>query len=216
MALAPEPPVAPDTSQAVSEKRTRFGGALREFAETLLLTLVIFLTVRVIVQNYKVDGFSMEPSLHDSQYLLVNKLVYPGRFWPGFREPNRGDVIVFRYPGNLSQKFIKRIIGLPGEMVEVGNGVVYIDGEPLDEPYLKERPRYIYPRKTLAPNEYFVLGDNRNNSHDSHVWGPLPRVDLIGEAWVRYWPLSDAGTVPNAHYAYNGHASSNTVRAAGH
>lgn len=202
MGLAPEPPVTSDSTPVVSQRKSQFRGALREFAETLLLTLVIFFSVRTVVQNYKVDGYSMEPSLHDSQYLLVNKLVYPGRFWPGFHQPARGDVIVFRYPGNPSQKFIKRIIGLPGETVEVTNGVVYVNNEPLDEPYVKERPRYVYPKKVLGPNEYFVLGDNRNNSHDSHVWGPLPRSDLIGEAWVRYWPPHDIGVVPSGQYTY--------------
>lgn len=163
--------------------------ALREILETVLLTLVIFFGVRLVVQNFKVEGYSMEPTMHTGQYLLVNKAAYL------LGQPQRGDIIVFRFPRDPSRDFIKRIIGLPGETVEVKNGVVYINGMPLDEPYIRERPAYTYPPKVVPQGHYFVLGDNRNNSHDSHTWDFMPREYLIGKAWFTYWPPRQIGLV---------------------
>lgn len=163
--------------------------AIRDILETALLTLVIFLSVRLGVQNFRVEGFSMEPTLHTNQYLLVNKVSYM------VGEPKRGDIVVLRFPQDPRRDFIKRVIALPGEEVEVKGGTVYIDGKPLDEPYIQDRPAYTYPKKRVPENEYFVLGDNRNNSHDSHVWDWLPRDYLIGKAWVSYWPAAEWGVV---------------------
>ncbi len=162
---------------------------IRDILETALLTLVIFLAVRLAVQNFRVEGSSMEPTLHTNQYLLVNKVSYL------VGEPQRGDIVVLRFPLDPRRDFIKRIVGLPGEQVEVKGGSVYVNGQALVEPYLLQRPAYTYPPTTLPPREYFVLGDNRNNSDDSHVWNGLPRKDIIGKAWVSYWPPATWGIV---------------------
>ena len=162
---------------------------LRDVLETALLTLVIFLAVRLAVQNFRVEGASMEPTLHTNQYLLVNKVSYL------VGQPRRGDIVVLRFPLDPRRDFIKRIVGLPGEQVEVKGGSVYVNGQALVEPYILQRPAYTYPPTTLPPREYFVLGDNRNNSDDSHVWQGLPRGDIIGKAWVSYWPPSTWGVV---------------------
>ncbi|MBI4317371.1 MAG: signal peptidase I [Chloroflexi bacterium] len=185
--------------------------ALREILETILLTLIIFLLVRAVVQNFKVEGRSMEPTLESGQYLLINKAAYwhvdpgaVGRYVPVVRtmddkqmfvfgQPQRGDVIVFRYPKDLSRDFIKRVIALPGETVEVRQGVVYVNSKPLDEHYLLDRPNYFVERQVVPPDNYFVLGDNRNNSLDSHVWGMVPVENIIGKAWLSYWPVDRWG-----------------------
>ena len=169
--------------------------ALREFVETLLLTLLIYVLVRsFLFENYRVVGRSMDPTLENNQYLAVGKLGY----W--LHDPERGDIIVFRDPRDDGRKLIKRVIGLPGEVVEVRNGRVLIDGQPLDEPYIPAPGSYSYPPTRLADDEYFVLGDNRNNSSDSHSWGTLPRKAIIGKAWVSYWPPRLWGLIPHQTY----------------
>ena len=134
-------------------------------------------------------GFSMEPTLHNYQYLLVNKVSYL------VGEPQRGDIVAFRFPGDPRLHLIKRVVALPGEEVEIRGGVVYVNGRALAEPYLLTKPAYSYPKKKVPEGGYFVLGDNRNNSHDSHVWDWLPREYLIGKAWVSYWPRQAWGIV---------------------
>jgi signal peptidase I len=197
----------------------RGGGRLRralwEIAQTVLLAALIFLAVRAMAQNFRVEGRSMEPGLEDSQYLVVDKAIYmklnleklsrfipfihpgdsPQRFL--FRSPHRGDVIVFRAPTDPSRDFIKRVIGLPGDTVEVRGGVVYVNGTALDEPYISSKPDYTYAKQTVPNGQYFVLGDNRNNSSDSHVWGFVPEDNIIGQAMFRYWPLHNLGGVGN-------------------
>jgi signal peptidase I len=175
----------------------RIKAALRDILETALLTLVIFLAVRFGVQTFRVEGFSMEPTLHSNQYLLVNKVSYM------VGGPQRGDIIVFRFPQDPRRDFIKRVVALPGEEVEIRGGVVYVDGRALDEPYILKKPLYNYPKRKVPEGEYFVLGDNRNNSHDSHVWDWLPKEYLIGKAWVSYWPMQAWGVVQHntAHLA---------------
>ena len=157
--------------------------ALRDILETALLTLVIFLGVRLGVQNFRVEGQSMEPSLHSNQYLLVSKVSYM------VGQPQRGDIVVFRLPQDPRRDLIKRVVGLPGEDVEVRSGAVFINGRQLEESYIHDRPRYSFNKRRVPDNEYFVLGDNRNNSYDSHVWEWLPKDYLIGRAWVSYWPV---------------------------
>ena len=170
------------------------GSALRELIETLILTLVIFLVIRFAVQNFRIEGYSMEPNFHDGQFLLVNKIVYM------LHAPERGDVIVFVPPTSSSRDFIKRVIGLPGDRVEVINGKVYINGEMLDEPYPLNPASYSAGAVTVPPDEYFVLGDNRNNSSDSHSWGTVSVKKIIGKAWVTYWPPQMMGIVPDYTY----------------
>jgi signal peptidase I len=187
----------------------------REAIETLVLALLIFFVVRAALQNFRVEGSSMDPVLHNGQYLIVNKAIYTrinlktiSRFLPFidpgddpvryiFRRPRRGDVVVFRFPGNPERDFIKRIIGEPGDTVEIKDGTVYIDGSPLDEPYITSKPTYTYGPMEVPVDQYFVLGDNRNNSYDSHVWGFLPEENIIGQAWLSYWPLDSWGLVLN-------------------
>jgi signal peptidase I len=157
---------------------------------------VIFLGVRLGVQNFRVEGFSMLPTLQSNQYLLVNKLAYMA--W----EPQRGDIVVFRLPQDPRRDLIKRIVALPGEEVEVRGGTVFVDGRPLEEPYIRDRPLYFFGKKRVPEDEFFVLGDNRNNSFDSHVWEWLPRAYLIGKAWVSYWPLQTWAVVDHNNVSF--------------
>jgi signal peptidase I len=168
---------------------------VREILETVLLTVLIYLAVNFATGRFRIEGSSMEPSMHPNQYVLVDKISYR------FSEPNRGDVVVFNYPLATERDFIKRVIGLPGETVSVVDGVVHIDGQPLEEPYTAAPPNY-ERTWTLGPSEYFVLGDNRNSSSDSSSWGPLDRQYLIGRAIFVYWPPTWWGLVP--HYTYAG------------
>jgi signal peptidase I len=188
---------------------------VRELVETFVLALLIFLAVRATLQNFRVEGSSMDPVLHNGQYLIVNKAIYTrinlktiSKFLPFidagdspvrylFRAPRRGDVVVFRFPGNPDRDFIKRIIGEPGDTVEVRDGTVYVNGGPLDEPYITSKPTYVYGPTEVPPHQYFALGDNRNNSYDSHVWGFLPEENIIGQAWLSYWPKDDWGLILN-------------------
>lgn len=197
----------------------------RELIETVILALLIFFAVRGLVQNFRVEGESMEPSMHNNQYLLVNKAIFFrvdfGRFddWfpflPGdgsgedhlFRAPKRGDVIVFRFHLDTDRDFIKRVIGVPGDTVEVRDGVVFINGSPLEEPYILATPNYTYGPKTVPEGMYWVLGDNRRNSFDSHAWGSscapeeqcdfVPEENIIGQAWLSYWPFDELGFINN-------------------
>ena len=201
------------TPEARVAAPSRASAVIRELAETLLLALFIFLTVRAVVQNFKVDGSSMAPTLHTGQYLLVNKAAYAGMdvSFPAqllallpkgddavlrpFGIPNRGDIVVFRYPRDPSRDFIKRVVALPGEKIEVRSGVVYVNDQRLDEPYVLENPTYSREASVVPEDNYFVLGDNRNNSSDSHVWGPVPLENIIGKAWLSYWPWQDWGVL---------------------
>ena len=184
-----------ETAPAKPKRKTKAGGAVREILETLVLTALIFLGVRVLVQNYKVEGFSMEPTLNDGQYLLINKI------GTHFHQPERGDIIVFEYPLDTSKSFVKRVIGVPGDTVQISPAhQTIVDGHVLNEPYIKAQAVSIYPPTTVPPGEYFVMGDNRNNSSDSRSWGMLPAKDVIGEAWVSYWPPSNWGTVHEFRY----------------
>jgi signal peptidase I len=193
---------------------------VRDVAETIVLTALIFLVVQSVVKNFKVEGSSMEPTLHDGEFLLVDKAVYwslpPAlvqRVAPGlaaasdgerdfvFHAPQRGDIVVFRFPNDPSRDFIKRVIGIPGDRVEIRDGQVLVNDRPLDEPYVMAPPHYQMAVRRVAPGEYFVLGDNRNNSSDSHVWGMVPWYDIIGAAWVSYWPLGDWQFFPTSAMA---------------
>jgi signal peptidase I len=160
--------------------------AVRELVETAVLTIAIFLIVRIALQNFKVEGDSMYPNLHNGEYILVNKVDYM------LHSPRRGDIVVFHavQAGQPDKDFIKRVVGLPGETVAVHNQFVYINSHKLIEPYIdaQHRPLYNYGPAKVPANEYFVLGDNRNNSQDSHLWGDLSKQYIIGKAWVSYWP----------------------------
>lgn len=193
----------------------------RDILETLLLTLLIFLLVRAVVQNFRVEGRSMEPTLHSGQYLLINKAAYwyfdphlLGSVLAGesedlapeekvyvFGTPQRGDVVVFRYPRDPNRDFIKRVIAVPGDTVEIRSGRVYVNDQVLVEEYTSAAPNYNYPREVVPPGQYFVLGDNRNNSSDSHIWGLVPAENIVGKAWLSYWPPDQWGFLPNYEFA---------------
>ena len=160
---------------------------LREVLEVAILTLLLFVVVHVLVQNYRVDGPSMTPTLLNQQYILVDKAQYL------FGKPQRGDVIVFEWPRDTSQDFVKRVIGVPGDTVSVdAAGNVTVDGTQINEPYVNDLTNPYQPNTwKLGPNEYFVLGDNRGDSSDSRDWGPVPAKDIIGKAALVYWPLND-------------------------
>ncbi len=166
----------------------------RDTLLTILLTGLIFFLLQATVQVSIVNGSSMEPHLYHGQRIVVYKTAY------FFDPPQRGDIIIFHPPRELgATPFIKRIIGLPGDTVEVKGGVVYINGSPLNEPYIKEPPTYTLAKEKITGNTYFILGDNRNNTSDSHVWGAVPRQNIIGKAWLSIWPPDSWGLAPN-HY----------------
>jgi signal peptidase I len=167
---------------------------LRDILITLLLALFIFLMVQVTLESRVVEGSCMEPNFYTGQRLLVNKASY----W--FGEPQRGDVIIFHHPQEPSRILVKRVIALPGEWVEIRDGRVYINDEPLVEPYVADQANDFYHRTQVPDNCYFALGDNRNHSTDSRSWGVLPRENIIGKVWLRYWPLSDWHIIPSYSY----------------
>lgn len=178
---------------------------LRELAQTLALALIIYVAIQTTVQTNKVYGSSMEPSLHQGQYIVVSKVVYM-RLGERYlvRPPERGDVVILR-PNGQDKLLIKRVIGLPGDTVEIRQGAVYINGEALYEPYIQEPPRYVFSRHTVPEGSYFVMGDNRNHSLDSADWdsvGPIPQENIVGQAWLSFWPPSDVGLVPNFTHAW--------------
>jgi signal peptidase I len=193
----------------------RIRHAARELIETVILALLIFLAVRAVVQNFRVEGSSMNPGLEDGQYLLINKALYfqinletISKFLPFidpgdnpmrhiFRAPRRGDVVVFRAPNNPERDFIKRIIGEPGDTVRIDNGIVFVNEVALEEPYVMNRGSSSYGPETVPPGQYFVLGDNRANSYDSRAGWMLPEENIIGQAWISYWPFSAWGFVAN-------------------
>jgi signal peptidase I len=152
---------------------------------------LLFATISTVLARIRVDGFSMEPTLHHGEFVVVNKIAYM------LGSPERGDVIVFHYPQDPEQEYIKRVIGLPGDQVEVNAGTVYINGEALQEPYIAAPPTYNDRQWTVPAESLFVLGDNRNNSSDSHTWGFVPMDYVIGKAAVVYWPPKDWGLVPH-------------------
>jgi signal peptidase I len=164
---------------------------LRDILITLVIALAIFFTLRATVQAYKVIETCMEPNYMEGEWLLVSKATY----W--FHEPERGDVIILDPPFETEKVYIKRLIGLPGDTVEVKDGAVYIDGTALEEPYIKEAPTYTFPLTELGDDEYFVLGDNRNFANDSHSGWTISREDIIGKAWFSYWPTSEWGGANN-------------------
>lgn len=195
---------APEAEEHASEKRRWFREA-RDVVKVFLIALAIVLPIRAyIAQPFVVRGASMEQSFQDRDYLVIDEISY------AFRTPQRGEAIVFRYPRDPNQYFIKRIVGLPGETVEIRGGVVrisnedYPDGFVLSEPYLSPGLNQTQPEMslTLGQEEYFVLGDNRVASSDSRVWGPLPRRFIVGRALIRAWPVSRAGVVGDASVSY--------------
>lgn len=168
---------------------------LKEFVSFILITAAIVIPIRMfIAQPFVVNGESMKPTFETGQYLIVDQLSYK------IHEPQRGDVIVFKYPEDETKYFIKRIVGLPGETVEINEKTVEItktNGEKitLSEPYIKLE-KDSFNNTKLADDEYFVMGDNRSASLDSRVWGPLKKYEIVGQAFVRLLPFSEIDYLP--------------------
>ncbi len=176
------------------------GGFLLEMLQIALIAIAIILPVRYfLVQPFIVKGESMEPNFHENEYLIIDELSYR------FRDPGRGEIVVFHPPGNEGQYYIKRVIGLPGETVEIRDGKVTIfndshpNGITLDEVYLEDHTEG-HQRVTLASNEYYLLGDNRDASLDSRTFGPVPLDHMTGRVWIRGLPLDKAGTLEMPSY----------------
>ena len=173
-----------------------FAHALKEIGIFIVLAIVIVIPIRFFVaQPFIVDGQSMHPTFESSDYLIIDELTYR------FEAPQRGDVIVFRYPGNTKVFYIKRIIGLPGETIHINSGKVIVtktDGSSLalTEPYAVVEDATYTLNTTLGSDQYFVMGDNRPESSDSRVWGPLPAKDIIGRVLIRLLPPSGLGILP--------------------
>ncbi len=187
---------------------------LRETLEVVVLALLLFLGLQASVQNYRVEGSSMNPTLENGEYLLVNKLGYihldlarVEAVLPGVKDgrastsyllhpPQRGDVIVFHAPPDPSRDFVKRVIALPGETVVVRRGQVYVNGTLLPDSYQVAGSFDSTEPYTVPPDSYFVMGDNRNHSNDSRHWGPVPAENIVGRVWFTYWPREKFGFVP--------------------
>jgi len=171
---------------------------LKDSIITLVLAAAIYFIFQAAFYQCVIEQTSMTPGIMEGQRIFVNKAAY------FFGEPERGDIVVFRKPDvNSDKPLIKRIIGLPGEVVTIEQGRVYINGGPLDEPYLRDTPLYMLAAYPVPENHYFVLGDNRNGSYDSHYGWTVDRDVIIGKAWLSIWPLDTLGFAPNYAFADN-------------
>ena len=189
---------------------------VREMIETVLLALLLFVLMEFSVQNFKVEGSSMKPTLSQDEYLLVNKVTYArigmdelatlvpllhewsrGSERPiyAFTPPKHGDVVIFQFPNDPTRDFVKRVIGVPGDTIEIKRGEVFRNGVALDEPFVTTPSSRTYPPVYVEVGHYYVLGDNRRSSNDSRDWGLVPEENLIGQAWVRYWPPDSLGFI---------------------
>lgn len=163
----------------------RYSRLFREFIETIVMTLVVFiLLVTFVIQGFKVYGSCMEPNLHTGERLLGNKFIYH------FENPSRGDIVVFKYPADPRKVFIKRIVALPGDMIEIQSGKLFLNKKPVAEGYVKTVAHGSFPAEKVTSGHVFVLGDNRDESNDSRFWGELPMVNIQARAWLRYWPIN--------------------------
>lgn len=171
---------------------------VREVLETIVPAVLIALLINLFMaQATRVHGQSMEPNLHTDQRLVVEKLSY-NRFLRqhfGFEGPEHGDVVVIRLPTQGNELLIKRVIGLPGDVVEIHDGQVFVNGQSLNEPYLLTETSGSYGPTTVPPLNIFVLGDNRNFSNDSRSFGTVPLKNVVGRAWFSYWPIDQIGLV---------------------
>jgi signal peptidase I len=170
------------------EESTQDSPSIKQFLvdllETVILAVVLFFAINAVSARVRVDGFSMVPTLKDGEYVLVNRLAYRNDL------PTRGDIIVFVSPQAPNLDLIKRVIGLPGDTIRIFDGVVQINDQVLEEPYIAAAP--VYNGEWSVPEGHlFVLGDNRNDSSDSHAWGLLPTENVIGKAILIYWPIPE-------------------------
>ena len=163
---------------------------LRQVGITVILAAGIYFLLQFTIQSSVVIGSSMEPNFQDGQWIIVSKVSYK------LHDPERGDVVVLDPPTSNQMDYIKRIVGLPGDTVEIKDGQVLINGSPIDEPYIEYPPDYIYKEQKVPEGQYFVLGDYRPISVDSHLGWMLPRENIIGKAWLCIWPPSDLKVIP--------------------
>lgn len=179
-----QPEIQPITGSETTKKPDGWKQFVIDIIETIVLAIVLYFGINTLSARVRVDGLSMKPTLQNGEYILVSRVTYKTG------EPQRGDIIVFSFPMDENQDLIKRVIGLPGETVSVHDGRVLIDGAALNEPYIANPP--IYNGEWIVDEgQLFVLGDNRNDSKDSHQWGLLPMDHVIGKALVIYWPPSE-------------------------
>jgi signal peptidase I len=181
---------------AASGERSTASSLLREVAEVVVLAVILYFGISFVVQAVHVEGLSMWATLDNDDYLIANKIDYR------LHAPERGDIVILRPPTNNSTDFIKRIIALPGEKLLIRSGAVYINGHHLVEPYIPDAwtfqnnwPTDGSDGEVMPPNQYFVMGDNRNRSQDSRFFGPIGRDRIDGKAWFRIWPLNKFGSI---------------------
>ena len=190
-----------EVNPLLSQPKERHSGFLRflvDILETLVLSVVLFVSINMISARIRVDGASMEPTLVSGEYVIVDRISYR------LGSPHRGDIIVFHFPRDPKEEYIKRVIGLPGDEVEVKNNAVYVNGQLLDETYLKVTTNYTGTWR-IPTGQLFVLGDNRNNSSDSHDWGTVPMDYVVGKAILVYWPPPTWGLIDHVPLANAAH-----------
>ena len=189
---------------------------VKEMIETVLLALLLFVLMEFSIQNFKVEGSSMRPTLAQDEYLLVNKVIYSrvgmdqvAAFVPFvhaprngpelslfvFNPPEYGEVVIFHFPGDPTRDFVKRVVGVPGDTIEIRQGDVYRNGQYVEEPFVTNPSSRSYAPVFVDEGHYYVLGDNRRSSNDSRDWGLVPEQNLIGRAWMRYWPPHSFGAI---------------------
>lgn len=170
------------SSEEIQNNPNKLRQTLIDIIETILLSLVLYFGINAVSARIRVESISMQPTLKAGYYVIVDRLAYK------IGKPHRGDIIIFRYPPDPQREpYIKRVIGLPGDTVQITDGKVYVNGEQLIEPYIAAAPDYD-GTWTVPQDSLFVLGDNRNRSSDSHSWGMVPIENVIGKALVVYWP----------------------------
>jgi signal peptidase I len=190
MTQAPQSSGSPSSPPGGRSFRQHLQRALREIVETVLPALVIVLVLNLfLIQSTRVQMQSMEPTLYEGQFLILEKVSYY------LHPPRRGDIVVFSLRSDPTSHLIKRVIGLPGETIEVRDGDVYINGQRLDEPYARWPTYPGLKRRVVPPDSVFVMGDNRGLSNDSRSFGPIPHSDIIARAWLRYWPPDKIGVL---------------------
>ena len=175
---------------AAPERSRRAFSWLGELVQTLLVAGALFLAVNLATARIRVDGSSMEPTLSDGDLVVVNRIAHR------VEALARGDIVVFHFPLDPGRRFIKRLIGLPGDQVSIHDGRVFVNQVPLSEPYIAAPPAYSGEWQ-VGPDEIFVLGDNRNNSSDSQNWGMVPTEEIVGKAVLVYWPPPSVGVIPH-------------------
>ena len=190
--------------------------AIEETIHTVLIALILFIAVEASIQNFRVEGSSMDPTLESGQYLIVNKIIYASfelndvapyvpfvhendgpaeRTLFAFHSPVRGEVVIFHYPQNPERDFVKRVIGIPGDTIEIRRGDVYRNGDLLEEDYVTHDSARSYDPVTVSAGHYYVLGDNRRASNDSRDWGLVPADYIVGRAMFGYWPPQNLGLI---------------------